>query len=503
MRVLYTNAINNFDIFSNMLSKYQIILKYIDINTYDINILSTLNNFIGFYTYDNTYIIVYVINKNGQLIVNKYESIFQYLEQYIYYKKLKILGLSPYYGQTLVVDFNNHFWKFINSNDFFKELMANNLWIKQYLTSIENNGIFLRLSKNKRQRTYWNPTWNGGLPMINKSKKGLLREITFFCHDIGHFLLPDLIYTGNDSNDSNDMTRKIYCLYRLLGEATTVVINEMYLVKAYENNNTIRKLDPEWTMDLPYLLFKEINENANIENILWASVYFFVKGDHSKFCELLDKSNGNHDIFEQFAKRYENVNKRGVEWTCDNYDNLVSNKKYYQNWWNYVKNYCTDIPNLNTVDNMREYLNKLSNRLGDNIDIVDEMYKLVLPSMISKLMHNNELESEYIRNHRAFKKWIIGNLLLFFKYDFFENVKNILDIILNNLTILDNNTKIIEDTIKLYHSALKIGLDLNKIDYDDYFTFSSVYPMIDNNILQENNDNRSLKQYLIDYKLID
>jgi len=289
----------------------------------------------------------------------------------------------------------------------------------------------------------------------------------------------------------------IYCIYRLLGEATTLPINEMYLVQVYELNNIIRKMDPEWKIDLPYLLFKAIRKNANIEQVLWASVYFFVKGDRSKFRELLDLSNGDHSTLDQFSARYEDVNKRGVEWTCDNYENMVSNKIHYRNWWNYVKNHCKDIHVL-TVDEMKDYLTKL----GPDIDIIDEMYRFVLPSILLKLTGTDELEPEHVRNNRAFKRWQIGNLLLFFRYDFFEDVRDILDKILDNLTKLDETGKVINETIGLYQQALKVGLSLNKIDPDDYFTFCGTYPMIDNNVLEENNDKRTLKEYLTDYGLL-
>jgi len=146
-------------------------------------------------------------------------------------------------------------------------------------------------------------------------------------------------------------------------------------------------------------------------------------------------------------------------------------------------------------------------RVRNEDDKVDALYTIVLPKIISQF-GKNELEDPRKRNYMAFKKWFVGNCLVFFKYGFFDQVKNVLDKIFGALDILKNNNfkyygNILNVLKLLYFNALQIGLVTNKIDRDDYFTFQGTYPMIDNNVLDENYDKRTLREYLIDYELLD
>ena len=89
------------------------------------------------------------------------------------------------------------------------EVFENNKYISLHkksdiLTPLMNfvlkNGIFTRSSLNKKQRNYWYPYLNAGLPLV--PKKDEVHEVTFMFHDLMHHLIPDLILDGNfDSNN--------------------------------------------------------------------------------------------------------------------------------------------------------------------------------------------------------------------------------------------------------------------------------------------------------------
>eukprot|EP01052_Picozoa_sp_SAG31_P026155 SAG31_NODE_2350_length_5893_cov_2.633414_2_plen_151_part_00 len=87
------------------------------------------------------------------------------------------------------------------------------------------------------------PGLNAGIPFV--AKRDPIHEITFTAHDFGHFLIPDLIYTGNNS----DNARRTYILYRMLSEATTMVFADMLFVETlrlsgHEYDWTRRKIHP-------------------------------------------------------------------------------------------------------------------------------------------------------------------------------------------------------------------------------------------------------------------
>ena len=72
---------------------------------------------------------------------------------------------------------------------------------------------------------YWCPGMNAGIPFVRK--RDPVHEITFTAHDFGHFLIPDLVFTGELSAN----VRKTYILYRMMSEATTLVFADMLFVE--------------------------------------------------------------------------------------------------------------------------------------------------------------------------------------------------------------------------------------------------------------------------------
>ena len=55
-----------------------------------------------------------------------------------------------------------------------------------------------------------------------------MHEISFVAHDFGHFLIPDLVFTGRDMSAE---ARRTYIVYRMCSEATTLVFADMLFVE--------------------------------------------------------------------------------------------------------------------------------------------------------------------------------------------------------------------------------------------------------------------------------
>ena len=91
--------------------------------------------------------------------------------------------------------------------------------------AVANNGAFFRAARTRREVNYWLPGLNAGIPFV--AKRDPIHEITFTAHDFGHFLIPDLVYTGNNSTNG----RRAYILYRMLSEAVTMVFADMLFVE--------------------------------------------------------------------------------------------------------------------------------------------------------------------------------------------------------------------------------------------------------------------------------
>lgn len=65
------------------------------------------------------------------------------------------------------------------------------------------------------------PACLSGLPYT--PKKDAVHEITYLAHDVGHFTVPDLIFTGKASPNA----RRTYIAWRLMSEAVTMTMADM------------------------------------------------------------------------------------------------------------------------------------------------------------------------------------------------------------------------------------------------------------------------------------
>lgn len=171
----------------------------------------------------------------------------QYIADSIHYKKpMDLKHYSQNYSQC--IDFSKDPAKFIMSVKQFSNKFASKLKLSNIPINALNNGMFFRSAKNRRQKLYWCPGLNAGIPFVPKPKDPA-HELTFMFHDFSHFAIPDLIFDGSDS----PLAQKVYIGYRLMSEAFTLVLGDMLFVHSmiksgydYETVNG-RKIYPIFT----------------------------------------------------------------------------------------------------------------------------------------------------------------------------------------------------------------------------------------------------------------
>ena len=247
----------------------------------------------------------------------EYDSIEEFLLKGIFYGKKKTLHHYRIDNNSdSVVNFDINPLNIIENNAILLHLMEHKIF-REFLRRVYNYGTFIRFSENKVQRLYWNPPFNAGIPLTAKEKDPVY-ELIFLMHDYGHFLLPDLVFTGKLTDEK---AKKIYVNWRLLGESITIVLNEMLVVDFLKDKDEFKE-SLKIGYDKPYSLYQILRKD-NLKEIFWASYLYFCKQDKSGFEKLLDLSTiDNNRVWDEFNTRYVPVSVRGREWTETNFERL-------------------------------------------------------------------------------------------------------------------------------------------------------------------------------------
>jgi len=187
-------------------------------------------------------------------------------------------------------------------------------------TTIVNDGAFFRAAVSRREVNYWCPGLNAGIPFVKK--KDPIHELTFLAHDLGHFLLPDLVFTGVHT----PQLRRVYIIARLLSEATTLVFADMLLAEALRRSG----VEYDWTQREIWPLlnatgidcFSPLNEGDNhdvgveetlarFKQLLDANALYCLLGDDTGYRKLLGVPTNNDGekskepkVLTQFKTKY-------------------------------------------------------------------------------------------------------------------------------------------------------------------------------------------------------
>lgn len=186
--------------------------------------------------------------------------------------------------------------------------------IRALLDTVLAQGVFLRLAKNRRERNYWLPGLNAGVPAT--PKKDSLHETTFLVHDLMHHLFADLCLL-----DDSAAARAVYVVQRMMSEAFTLVLADMLfvdgLIKAgFDYDFAKRRIHP---------LYADLCRQGppDLEALLWASVRLCLAGDEAPYRAL----GAGDEALAAFRAKYDAFFVRDYEWTLHNAEILAQPRK--------------------------------------------------------------------------------------------------------------------------------------------------------------------------------
>jgi hypothetical protein len=379
------------------------------------------------------------------------------IKEHIYYKQRIKLYYDNYIPQTGIIFDYNIPQKFTNLPRFLSNILNVTL----------NNGLFLRSAKNRREKLYWCPGLNSGIPFVPKSDDPV-HESVFMFHDITHFNIPDLIFDGVISPQH----KYVYVIYRLISEVFSLITADMVYVDHLQ-----KKEIPYTTSDKRhiYQIWEYLNPQSNEDIIsIYKIIYQYLFLNQSAYAEV--------DQFKEFKSKYDVYFLDDYKWTSDNWSDMVQYSDVFHQW--YFDN--IELFNELQLQTTSQFLNIFKYNLSHQ-----KIFEYMLEIFIKSNLEGNAsitLDDSNLRLARSYKRWVLGQLLIFYKFHFVTeavNYKNAIKILLKT-NVINNFSKI----KKLFEEFLGLLLNKNLIDYDDYETYKTVYPLFKPTIVTyDPNDN--------------
>lgn len=405
------------------------------------------------------------------------KSISKFLNDYTFFDQKVDLNFNPF-KQDNVIEFNDQIYSFIESNEFLKQYKNNHI-LNGIMTNVLDKGLFTRSSLNKKQRNYWYPSLNAGLPLV--PKKDELHETTFMFHDLMHHAIPDLIMTGNDSKNH----KETYVIHRMMSEAFTLVLADMIFIDELVKIG----VEYDWGKRKIYPVFKSMNIKAltkdKLKDILWANVNFALLGEDELMLSL-----SSEKPFSEFKNKYEKFFIEDYRWTLSNYDNMIKDKDTISSWFNSNKNLIIE---QNTVD-YYEALTREEETYRDKIKVIfEKIWSKLEYDIDHPIRYNNKKSTQ-----KAFKNYMIGQSILFFRFDNLKESKIFFELIYRELK--QNKTVDIEKIRNLFNLYIDKLVNENKLDDNTAKTYKEVVPLFDAFYVfyDQNLQYKSIKDFLLE-----
>lgn len=185
--------------------------------------------------------------------------------------------------------------------------------LRNVLGHVVADGLFFRAPRNRREKNYWLPGLNAGLPFVPKGDD--VHEATYMFHDLMHFAFPDLLYDGR----SDRAARNVYVVHRMLSEAFTLVLADMVFVDALrasglEYDLTRRRIHPLFAS----LRLDPAGDPADLRPLLWANARFCLAGDDAEYRAL----GADPAALAAFRGKYEQFFVADYRWTEQNFRSM-------------------------------------------------------------------------------------------------------------------------------------------------------------------------------------
>lgn len=449
------------------------------------------------------------LNQRGLKYSPRDVNVSRWIMDHIYYKQRKVTkfinAASKTFEETVSFDEERSVRTFVTSNSYFNNTAAAEFGLKDVFIAVANNGAFFRAAHTRREINYWLPGLNAGIPFV--AKKDPIHEITFTAHDFGHFLIPDLIYTGNNSSNA----RRAYIIYRMLSEAVTMCFADMLFVETlrlsgYEYDWKKRCIHPLFidTGVQPFAKDQESSRNHflnEVKKLLDANVTYCLLGDDSAYKALIEANRGADFLqggtcpsLAAFKEKYMPFFVEDFRWTSANFNNMSKRGAEYRKWWELVRPIIAAAGldgmrggvGLETVDQHLEALG-ISPHSDDvpSAELVHKVFGRVFDTRLVPVLTQPggyTLAPQATCLKTSFARYLAGQMIVFARYDFVQPDASLFSEKVISRFVACADTLTVEDveTIRsLYSQFLRVLLQQALITPDDYENWQQICPLFD------------------------
>ena len=396
-------------------------------------------------------------------------AISRFLLDHIYYRAPVDLRFSPQQPRR-TIDFDAPLEPLLRDHEALRA--AESHGIGRMLRAVERSGVFFRSAKNRREKIYWWPGLNAGIPFTPKGDA--IHEITYLVHDFAHFLLPDLIFTGT----MGPRGRALYIAHRMISEAVSLVLADMIFVDSLARAG----LDYDFVRRRahPVLAAASLDLTSpgafvpSLRRLLAANVAYCVRGDDRAWRDLLGPA--GEPALVEYESKYRSFFVEDFRWTERNVDGLLARRDEFARWWTLVE------PLVSAWPLGLETLAQAEARLGDG-PLVEDWFDRVFEERIRPIFEGPEppLDAPEVRRERAFIRYLIGQLALFARYAFVPgadaHAARLVDFVLRHRGRIGSSE--IARARAFYESFVALLASRNLISLDDEATYREVFPLFE------------------------
>jgi hypothetical protein len=381
------------------------------------------------------------------------------------------------------VDFDEHPSAFIAASPWLRELPQDRPGLGRILAQVVREGLFFRSARNRREKNYWLPGLNAGVPLT--PKRDAIHEITFLFHDLMHFAQPDLVFTGALGGEPA-VARNVYVAWRMISEALSLALADMLFVEHLAR----RGVDYDWSKRRIHPLFRclELDPDGRfVETVRVlgeASVRYALLGDDSGFRALRRRDTAGEGFEESlgaFKAKYEGYFKADYRWTVENFDDMVARSDIFSRWAALVGEARLQRAGLMTLDGaVRRLRAARPEALGSLEGTVSAVCELALDSLLAKASVAPPAPAPEEARDRAFRRWVYGQCMMFAAWDFLPG-----SVTVGRATLeaLDAREQVDGDFITRVRARMDAHVDglhaAGLISEDDRNTWNGVFPLFE------------------------
>lgn len=339
--------------------------------------------------------------------------------------------------------------------------------IKTLLDEVLDSGVFLRAAKNRRERNYWLPGLNAGIPAT--PKKDSLHEITFLVHDLMHHLFADLILIRDTPGD-----RAIYVVQRMMSEAFTLVLADMLFVAGLAQ----AEYPYDYAKRRIYPLYAEMLKQGEPElrDLLWASVQLCLAANPQPYLEL----GVSPGTLARFREKYDAFFVRDYQWTLHNAEILLRPRKLKAigQWFEFMSPVIEPLnPRIRATS---EFRLKTAEHAPDFFAaVLESVFAEMFGSLAAALAKAAAPPDPERAGQRAFRKYMAGQCFMYFELgEFYPQILPHAGLIRQQLLKTELTPGDMQRLRDFYALGLQTLAEQNiLVNQDDLETYRELYPL--------------------------